>query len=335
MQPRRGLDALLDSIETLQGAALPASLLETEILPARISGYQSADLDKLIAAGEVVWVGLDSLGDRDGRIGLYLADKLPLLWPPEPSVVQADLDERSKSIIDYLRRNGASFFHPLHEAAGGGYPGDTLNALWSLVWRGFLINDAFHALRAYCERTSVPTLKSKSARQSPMQGAFRSRRTIPPAGQGRWSLNDSARQDAPATAGRQTEWSHATALQLLARYGIVSRETARFEALPGGFFAIYDVLKAFEESGRVRRGYFVTKLGGSQFALPAAVHSLRSLAKIESLDAEEVVILSSSRPGESIRCADTMAFCFERWRVTEPHCGGPGDTHRRTSEGLH
>ncbi len=59
VQPRRGLDALLDTIENLQGAPLPASLLETEILPARIAGYKAADLDTLVAAGEVVWVGLE------------------------------------------------------------------------------------------------------------------------------------------------------------------------------------------------------------------------------------------------------------------------------------
>ncbi len=81
VQPRRGLDALLDVIENLQGAPLPASILETEILPARLVGYKSADLDTLIAAGEVVWVGLDPIGEHDGRIGLYLAERVSALWP--------------------------------------------------------------------------------------------------------------------------------------------------------------------------------------------------------------------------------------------------------------
>ena len=64
---RRGADALLDAIEQLQGAPLPASILETEILPARIDGYDPADLDAVTAAGEVVWVGVEPLGERDGR----------------------------------------------------------------------------------------------------------------------------------------------------------------------------------------------------------------------------------------------------------------------------
>src|SRR6266702_3554812 len=80
VQPRRGLDALLDVIESLQGAPLPASVLETEILPARVVGYKSADLDMLVAAGEVVWVGFERCGERGGRGGLYLAERLPVLW---------------------------------------------------------------------------------------------------------------------------------------------------------------------------------------------------------------------------------------------------------------
>ena len=81
VQPRRGLDALLDVIENLQGAPLPASILETEILPARLLGYKASDLDTLIAAGEVVWCGCEPIGERDGRIGLYLAEKLCVVAP--------------------------------------------------------------------------------------------------------------------------------------------------------------------------------------------------------------------------------------------------------------
>ena len=77
--PRRGLDALLDTIEILQGASLTASDLEREILPARVLDYSPNDLDALMASGNVVWIGREQLGDRDGRIALYLADALPKL----------------------------------------------------------------------------------------------------------------------------------------------------------------------------------------------------------------------------------------------------------------
>src|SRR5712692_11965538 len=83
VKKRHGADALLDAIEQLQGAPLPASLLETEILPARIDGYDPADLDAVTAAGEIVWVGVEPLGERDGRVALYLADHLARLLPPQ------------------------------------------------------------------------------------------------------------------------------------------------------------------------------------------------------------------------------------------------------------
>ena len=38
-RPRPGLDAVLDVVERLQGCALPASVLESEILPARVERY--------------------------------------------------------------------------------------------------------------------------------------------------------------------------------------------------------------------------------------------------------------------------------------------------------
>jgi ATP-dependent Lhr-like helicase len=295
VQPRRGLDALLDVIENLQGAPLPASLLETEILPARITDYKSADLDTLIAAGEVVWVGLEPLGERDGRVGLYLAEKLPLLWPMKPADSEAPLTEREQTIITYLQRNGASFFQPLHDSTGGGYPGETLEALWSLVWRGLLTNDALHALRAYCEKPASSGRNAKPARRIHNQTSFRSRRTTPPTAQGRWSLNLVAFDTARNTSAAQTEWSHAIAQQLLTRYGVVFRETAHAENLPGGFSAVYDVMKALEESGRVRRGYFAADLGATQFAMPAAVDLLRSL-RINHQDQSEVVMLAATDP---------------------------------------
>ncbi len=121
VQPRRGLDALLDVIENLQGAPLPASMLETEILPARLLGYKPADLDTLIAAGEVVWCGLEPIGERDGRVALYLAERLPLLWPVQWSSRRwkgqsaPDVRSGSKRLLSICETHGASFFQELHE----------------------------------------------------------------------------------------------------------------------------------------------------------------------------------------------------------------------------
>jgi ATP-dependent Lhr-like helicase len=110
--------------------------------------------------------------------------------------------------------------------------------------------------------------------------------------QGRWSLNAAA----IAESRTPTAWSHAVAQQLLTRYGVVFRETAHAESLPGGFSAIYDTLKAMEETGRVRRGYFAAHLGATQFAMPAAVDLLRSLRAEQEGDRREMLSLAATDP---------------------------------------
>jgi ATP-dependent Lhr-like helicase len=127
---------------------------------------------------------------------------------------------------------------------------------------------------------------------------FRSRRTTPPTAQGRWSLLPlrPAGQSAEDLRRTTTERSHALALQLLNRYGVLLRESVAAENVPGGFSAVYDVLKALEESGRIRRGYFAGGLGATQFALPAAVDLLRQLRTEPPAEKPEFVQLAATDP---------------------------------------
>jgi ATP-dependent Lhr-like helicase len=281
---RAGLDALLDAIEGLQGAPLIASILETEILPARVEGYQPSDLDALTTAGEVVWSGLEPLGEHDGRLALYLTDHVARLRR-EPTL--GELPERERAIVEHLERNGASFFATLHDAAGGGYPGDTVDAIWTLVWAGAITNDSLHAVRAF---TQPPERKNRKPRSRTTHRTFRSRRMAPATAEGRWSLM-TARSAVKVSA---TESATALAQQLLARYGVLTREVATAENIAGGFSAVYDVLKALEDAGRIRRGYFASDVGATQFALPAALDLLRSLRELP--DEPEVVVLAATDP---------------------------------------
>ncbi len=301
---RQGADALLDAIEQLQGSPLAASILETEILPARIEGYDPSDLDALSAAGEVVWAGVEPLGDRDGRVALYLADQLPKLLSPhvrlKPDATKAgDVDPRESAILEHLRAHGASFFAPLHEAAGGGYPADMVSALWSLVWRGLITNDTFHVLRAFTQ-TRAPRRRARRHEAAP----FRSRRSAPPSAEGRWALvgidvapGFQPGDRGPERAALHTKWAAAWAQQLLARHGVLTREAAASETVAGGFGIVYPVLKAMEESGKIRRGYFVIGLGATQFALPGALDLLRSLRGPSPDETDvEVVVLPATDP---------------------------------------
>jgi ATP-dependent Lhr-like helicase len=82
----------------------------------------------------------------------------------------------------------------------------------------------------------------------------------------------------PVDPGAATMRAHALALTLLERHGVVTRGAVAAERIPGGFAAVYPVLRAMEETGQCRRGYFVEGLGGAQFALPGAVDRMRALA---------------------------------------------------------
>jgi ATP-dependent Lhr-like helicase len=101
--------------------------------------------------------------------------------------------------------------------------------------------------------------------------------------------------------------AHALALTLLERHGIVTRGAVAAERLPGGFAAVYPVLRAMEETGQCRRGYFVEGLGAAQFALPGAVDRMRALADRPraadpgartSISAERAVVLAAADPAQ-------------------------------------
>jgi ATP-dependent Lhr-like helicase len=285
---RRGPDALLDVIEQLQGAPLAASILESEILAARLPGYSPEWLDTLAAAGEVVWCGIEPLGQRDGRIALFLSDRAAELMP---APADEALDGQEQRLLDLLAAHGAMFFADLVRAAGDPYPGDVVDALWRLVWKRRVTSDAFHALRA---RVEPP---GRHRRGTP-RATFRSRRAVPRDAEGRWTLSQ------PSAPRSPTERMTSLARQLLARHGVLTREAVVAENVPGGFSAIYPALRALDDAGQVRRGYFVEGLGATQFALPGAIDLLRALraGRDESPPAIEIAATDPANPyGASVR----------------------------------
>jgi len=284
---RRGTDALVEALEQLQGVAIPASVLERDVLPARIDGYRPGMLDELCAAGELVWIGAGALGSDDGRVRLFFRDRVRLLASP-PAVEGAPDGEIHDAIRDRLLRAGASFWPDLVAATGIADDTVVLTALWDLVWAGEVTNDTFGPLRVP-RRTAA---RRPSARARPHPG--RLSRLGPPAGAGRWSLVVPLLEPEPSS----TERAHAAALQLLERQGVVTREAVRAEGASGGFAGVYPVLRALEESGRARRGWFVAGLGAAQFALPGAVDRLRAHRTIDEESRARVLVLAATDPAQ-------------------------------------
>jgi ATP-dependent Lhr-like helicase len=319
---RRGLETLLDAIEQLQGAAVPASVLEREVLPSRVDDYTPAMLDTLMSAGEVVWVGVEPLGERDGRVALYLTDHLIRLRPP--FAPKPELDGRTAAIVDYLREQGASFFAAIHDGAGGGFPNETVDALWTLVWQGLVTNDTMQPLRAYTR--TEDTRATRRDRATP----FRSRRLVPPRAEGRWSLVETVRRTATPERKAATEWATATAQQLLARHGVITRETVAAESVAGGFSAVYQVLKAMEDAGRIRRGYFVAGLGAAQFAMPAALDLLRSMR--DAPEEPRTVVMAATDPANPYGALVKWPEAIRNSESNETPASGRGPT--RTAGAL-
>ncbi|WP_182879361.1 DEAD/DEAH box helicase [Microbispora sp. H10949] len=307
----RAMDTLISAIERLQGAAVPASALESLVLPARVPGYSPALLDELTSSGEVVWAGQGSLPGGDGWVSLYFADTAPLLLPAPAEITMTPLHE---GILEILGGGGALFFRELSNrigaaacgaggAAGTGpdaaasrrarilgrsaadtpAPGEGLTAngppddltlsaaLWDLVWAGRVTGDTLAPLRSALG-TGRPAHRPAATRR---RRAVLPTRSGPPTVSGRW-------WPLPAPAGDGTQRAHAQAEVLLERHGVLTRGGVTAERLPGGFSAVYQVLRAFEESGRCRRGYFVEGLGGAQFALPGAVDRMRAMSSPSS-----------------------------------------------------
>ncbi|MCI0584566.1 MAG: DEAD/DEAH box helicase [Chloroflexi bacterium] len=265
--PLRGtaaLERLAEVVDQLSGVAIPASVLERDVLPARIPGYQPRLLDELGALGEVAWVGRGSLGRDDGRVVLYRPGRESLRPSGIPDGVERPSGTRHEAIRMHLETRGASFYRDLHAAAGGGLDREVLDALWDLVWAGEVTNDTFAPLRALrWKRPARSTARPRAGRLTALG---------PPEAAGRWSL-----VGASPSAGSSTERLHAAALALLDRYGVLVREAVLAEGFEGGFAGIYPVLRALEDAGRIRRGYFVEGLGAAQFALAGAIDRLRAV----------------------------------------------------------
>ena len=270
--PFRGsgaLERLAEVVDQLAGLAIPASVLERDVLPARVPGYQPRLLDELGALGEVAWVGRGSLGRDDGRIALYRPGREALRPTGSLDDAARPADPRHDAIRAHLERRGASFYRELFAAAGGGSDRDVLDALWDLVWAGEVTNDTFAPLRALRWKRTGRDARRRPGRLTSLG---------PPEAAGRWSLVE------PLTT-TPTERLHAQSLALLERHGVLTREAVVGEGTEGGFSAVYPVLRALEESGKIRRGYFVDGLGAAQFALPGALDRLRAARDASEGDA--------------------------------------------------
>ncbi|HNC92527.1 MAG TPA: DEAD/DEAH box helicase [Solirubrobacterales bacterium] len=269
-RPGAGTDRLREILVPLQGVALTQSVWENDVLARRLGSYSPTWLDELCTSGEVVWIGAGAVGRTDGRVALYFREDVRLAGPPPAN---AKLTPPEGEVHDAIRERlaaGPAFWLDLANELD--HPSEELHsALWDLAFGGEITNDSFAPLRAPRLR-SVPTYEPGGRRFS------RRRAATGPTVQGRWSLTETLFRNAPAAGPKL----RAQAELMLERYGILTREMALAEGIPGGFSTLYPELSNLEVLGTARRGYFVEGLGGAQFALSGAVERLRALPAEEN-----------------------------------------------------
>lgn len=298
-------ERLVAAIDQLQGVSIPASALEADVLPARVPGYRAQDLDLLAARGEIVLEGRGALGARDGKVALYFTPNRPLFGPPAREPLRGDAAVR---VREALAAAGAPFVPEIEAACPGLRRRDIVDALWSLFWNGEVTIDSISALRG---RISDPA-KTPGRRVLPSRfGRYRPRVDMPSDAVGRFSLlSPRPSPDVPARLATLEQW--------LARHGVLTREAIAAEAKDGGFSAVYPILRALEERGQIRRGYFIEGLGALQFADPAAVDRMRELR--DDAGAPIAAVLAATDPANPFG----VTLPWPAW------CGGAGERRART-----
>lgn len=278
----RGMDGVYAAIESLDGLPVPASALESFILPARVRDYAPSMLDGLLASGDVVWLGHGPLPRSDGWVSL--SPRESLLEVPRvvknPDHTEDTLSDAARTMLDVFAGGGSHYLTDVATKLGM-LPRAAGDALWELIWAGLVSGDTFAPVRAMLSASTT----SKTAPRAPTRARYPSRRRSLRAAR----AASVPRSDVPATAsGRfavlpSAEVSSLAALEaqvelLLDRYGVLTRGAVQSEDVPGGYAAVMKVLAAHEMTGQVRRGYFVESLGASQFATSVVVDRLRAVA---------------------------------------------------------
>jgi ATP-dependent Lhr-like helicase len=333
---------LPEVMEQLRGAALAGTIWERDVLPARVAGFRSDDLAALCESGEWVWSVSGQDPRRAGVRFFRRGEGRLFLEPPGAS----ESSGTARRVLDFLGHEGASFLVDLQGGLGLGAV-ELADALVELALAGRVTNDtlaALHALfshrgEAETPRSPVSSLEAELAdRIGPRLVAgqasrgryhaakrrvsqrLRSQEPEQSIGfwRGRWALLHRSGILGPART--EADVARAQAQVLLARFGIVTRETLAFEPGPWSWESLYNQLGRMELRGEVRRGYFVAGLPGVQFALPEAVEALRAArARLDSAATEDEapVVINATDPSniygaEGRQAAAGLAPTFAR-----------------------
>jgi ATP-dependent helicase Lhr and Lhr-like helicase len=287
-----GERGLLEVVRQLQGFEIPANAWEKQVLKPRVNGYDPAVLDQLCLTGAVGWgrlsphpATLEDAGSGKRRvvptsvapITFFVREDSDWMKPRNPDDSEGEervLTESARTVAEFLRKRGASFFADIVRGTGM-LKAEVETALWELVAAGLVTADGFENLR---------TLINPSRRVAPGTPKV----AKPRHSTGRWSLLYTAE------AADRNKTLEATCQMLLRRYGVVFREVLARESNLPKWRELLISYRWMEDRGEVRGGRFVNGFVGEQFALPEAVESLRAMRNLPATG--ETLVVSAADP---------------------------------------
>ncbi len=217
------------------------------------------------------------------------------------------LSANAREVLSFLHQRGASFFADIVRTTRK-LKSEVEMALWELVAAGMITADDFDNLRALID-----------PRRRAGRGIGRVAR--PRHSGGRWSLLYAGEAPDRAVALESTCW------MLLRRYGVVFREVLERESILPKWRELLITFRRLEDRGEIRGGRFVGGFLGEQFALPAAVESLRAMRKQEA--SGESVSHFRGRPAEPRRYSRSRRSHRRQFREDRHHSRRGRDGRRR------
>jgi ATP-dependent helicase Lhr and Lhr-like helicase len=317
-----GERGLLEVLRQLQGYEAPANTWEHQILGRRVVGYDPKNLDQLCLNGSVGWgrfsphpAMVEEAGERGRRVSPSSVAPMTFFvredgdWMAYPrrewaAAEHPGLGESAKEVLGFLRQHGASFFADIVRGTRK-LKAEIETALWELVAVGFITADGFDNLRALID----PKRRA---------GQGHGKITRPRDSVGRWSLLSTGE------IGEHAAQMEAICWMLLRRYGVVFRELLTRESILPRWREVLIALRRLEDRGEIRGGRFVNGFVGEQFALPAAVESLRT-SRGEPANWEVITIAAADPlnlagivvPGEKVASNSRQFISFRDGVVVE------------------
>lgn len=298
---------LLEVVKQLGGFEAAASAWESQILRVRMAKYQPEWLDRLCLSGALMWGRLtphprlmQELAAMPGRrvvptrvapVSLFARDDAPVLLSSiGEDLARLDFSTRLSAPAQAIRRclqeRGASFFSELLHGTRL-LASEVEDGLWELVAAGLVTADGFDNLRALIDPKRRRAEASDRSRRPRHVG-------------GRWSLLRTAERVQFSAISAQTSHagsaSESVARQLLQRYGVVFRDVLARESIVSSWRDLLVCYRRLELTGEIRGGRFVSGFTGEQFALPAALESLRAMKRLPGGVNQQEIKLSAADP---------------------------------------